>query len=126
MNYLISFIFFAGLIIAAMMAKQNSPTWPAKLMFIVSIISFISYSLVAIVLSGMNWSMMWFIGIISLINLVCIILYFIGLLVYCLKTYAATKANEQLEFLNFQLNDQVEIRLSNQGKANSSTNITQP
>ena len=117
MGYLISFIFFGGLIAAAITAIQTRSKWPAKLMLIPSILGFFAYFILAVSIDSVQWSSFFIILILGGIILVCSTLFFIGLLFYCLKTYAATKANEQLDFLNFQLKDQIEIRQANQSKA---------
>jgi len=116
MGYFISSIFFGGLIIAAIVAMQANPKWQAKLMLIPSIIGFFAYFILAATIDSIDWGSFIIIIILGAIVLICSILFFMGLLFFCLKTHAATKANEQLDFLNFQLKDQLEIRRANQSK----------
>ena len=110
MSYFFTFIIFSGLLIGAILAKQSSPKWPAKMMLICSIIILISYLIFALAVDSIDYTNYMILVIFGLLMICGIIIYLIGLLFYCLKTYAATKANEQLDYLNFQLKDQLEIR----------------
>jgi len=110
MPYFILFLFYTGLIIAGAKAKQNTQKWYARMMHITGIIALISYILAAQVLNGGNSEAAILGGICALACFCCTILYFIALLFYSLKTYAIAKTNKQLDYLNFQLQDQLEIR----------------
>ena len=116
---------FIGVIGASVMAHNNAPKWQAKLQIWGSIMHTIG---MLILLASINSRGPESSSIFIIIGLVFIgfLLYIIGLLCYCLKTYTANKANEQLEYLNFQLNDQVEIRHSSQNKAPTPSATPQP
>jgi len=110
MGHLLAFIFFAGIVTAAFSALKSASQWPAKLMLFPSIMAFICYVTLAVTIEDSGMSGFYLLMIMGLIILCCFVLYFIGLLFYCIKTYTATKANQELEYLNFQLKDQLEIR----------------
>lgn len=123
MNYLLAFIFFSGLVIAAVFALKSASQWPAKLMLFPSIIAFFCYAILAGTINNSNIGDFYLVIILSLLLLCCCVLYFIGLLFYCLKTHTATKANKELEYLNFQISDQLEIRQSGKNETPSPANI---
>lgn len=106
-------LFCAGLIASGRFALKSSSKWPAKLMLIGSLCISIPTTIIIITLYGNGTpssSVILPTFIFVIIGLLGLLLYLIGLISYCAKTFAAMKANEQLDYLNFQLKDQLEAR----------------
>jgi len=110
MHYFIIFIFYIGLVVAAASAKRNTTKWAASMMQVTSIITLISYIFIYLIILGSSADSEVILSLFSILLFCGTILYFIALLFYSLKTHATAKANKQLDYLNFQLKDQLEIR----------------
>lgn len=105
-------LFTLGLFASAIIAKNNTPKWNTKMMLISSSIMLIS-SFVIVAASydyDYDYEYIIIILVLSCIMLIATLLYIIGLLSYAIKTFTANKANKELEYLNYQIKDQLEIR----------------